>query len=319
MHDRRAPWALILAGGDGVRLQSLTRLVAGDPRPKQFCTLLAGETLLERTRRRVDLHIGIDRQVIAVTRSHEPHYRYLSDEVLPGRLLVQPENRDTAPAILYALLRIRHLAGDVPVAVFPSDHHVGDDELFVGYVRRALHVVEMRPALVALVGIEPSSPESDYGWIEPAPVSLSTSRHAFPVVRFVEKPSASEVRELIARGCLWNSFVMTGRVDTFLDLIARTVSDLFHAFDTIREVLGTPAEDAELARVYASLPKISFARHVLARARGHLVTVRARGVEWSDWGSPRRVVASMREMQADAPWLRGAEALGGERGMRETG
>jgi mannose-1-phosphate guanylyltransferase len=172
---------------------------------------------------------------------------------------------------------------------------------------------------VALIGIEPSSAESDYGWIEPAPVSLATARAAFPVVQFVEKPSASEGRELIARGCLWNSFVMTGRVDAFLDLIARAVPDLFHAFDTVRKALGTPAEDAELARVYASLPKISFARHVLARARARLVTVRARGVDWSDWGSPRRVVASLREMQADAPWLGRAEALGGERGMRDVG
>ena len=51
-----APWALILAGGDGTRLSALTRRITGDPRPKQFCPLLdGGETLLDRTRRRVDL------------------------------------------------------------------------------------------------------------------------------------------------------------------------------------------------------------------------------------------------------------------------
>ena len=122
-----APWAVILAGGDGVRLQPLTMMVAGDARPKQFCPLLGPETLLERTRRRVDLLVRFDRQVVAVSRPHEVHYRYLYGELMPGRLAVQPENRDTGPGILYALLRVKHLAGNVPVAVFPSDHYVDDD------------------------------------------------------------------------------------------------------------------------------------------------------------------------------------------------
>ena len=71
------PWALILAGGDGTRLRALTRRIAGDPRPKQFCPLLDGETLLDRTRRRVDLFTRPDRQVVIVTRPHEPYFRSL--------------------------------------------------------------------------------------------------------------------------------------------------------------------------------------------------------------------------------------------------
>ena len=67
----RAPWSLILAGGDGVRLRSLARAITGEARPKQFCALLDGETLLDRTRRRVDLLSRFDHQAIVVTRSHE--------------------------------------------------------------------------------------------------------------------------------------------------------------------------------------------------------------------------------------------------------
>jgi mannose-1-phosphate guanylyltransferase len=66
----RAPWSLILAGGDGVRLRSLTRAITGEARPKQFCPLLDGETLLEHTRRRVDRLSPFDHQAIVVTRSH---------------------------------------------------------------------------------------------------------------------------------------------------------------------------------------------------------------------------------------------------------
>jgi mannose-1-phosphate guanylyltransferase len=288
---------VILAGGDGVRLRPLTLLVAGDERPKQFCSLLDRETLLERTRRRVDLLVRFDRQVVAVSRPHEAYYRYLHDELLPGRLAVQPGNRDTGPGILCALLRVKHLAGNVPVAVFPSDHYVDDDRRLIGYVQRALEVVENRAALVALIGIEPSSPETDYGWIEPAPAALPTWPDVFPVRRFVEKPPASKVGKLIEQGCLWNSFVMGGWVDTWIELIARTAPQLYHAFDPVRRVLGLPQEAAVLERVYASLSPISFARQVLTRAAGRLVTVAARGLEWSDWGSPQRVLASLRAAQ----------------------
>lgn len=298
-----SPWAVILAGGDGVRLRSLTALVTGDARPKQFCPLVDGETLLDRTRRRVDLLVRFDRQVVAVSRPHETYYRYLIGELAPGRLAVQPENRDTGPGILYALLRLRRLAGDVPVALFPSDHYVADDQAFVRHVGAALDVVQRRSGLVVLIGIEPSSAEVDYGWIEPARVPLPTNPDVFPVRRFVEKPSASTARELVARGCLWNSFVMAGWVDTLLDLIRRTTPDLYRAFEPVRRACGGPDEEAILERVYAELPAIGFADRVLTRAAGCLVVLRAQGLQWSDWGSPRRVVASLRATNHEPHWL----------------
>src|SRR5438094_8018769 len=85
-----APWALILAGGDGTRSKPLTRAITGDPRPKQFCPLLDGETLLHRTRRRVDLLTGLDQQVVVVTRTHEPYHRALVADLTPDRLVAQP-------------------------------------------------------------------------------------------------------------------------------------------------------------------------------------------------------------------------------------
>src|SRR5438105_2860772 len=110
-----SPWSLILAGGDGVRLKSLTRAITGDPRPKQFCPLLDGETLLQRTRRRVDLLTRFDHQAVVVTRAHEEYYRPLLADLAPGRLVAQPDNRGTAAGLLYPLLRIGDLAGDAPL------------------------------------------------------------------------------------------------------------------------------------------------------------------------------------------------------------
>jgi len=301
-------WALILAGGDGTRLRSLTRRIAGDLRPKQFCPIVDDETLLDRTRRRVDLLMRFDHQIVVVTRTHEPYYTDLARDLAPGRLVIQPVNRGTGPGILYPLLRILNLAGDVPVAVFPSDHYVSDDLAFMGYAARALDVVAARGDLVVLLGIEAGTPETDYGWIEPqgSPLALD-GEPVFPVRRFWEKPSALLAQRLLARGCLWNSFVMLGRVRALLELLWRTTPELIVAFDPVRRALGTPGEAAAVEQVYGKLPSTSFSDRVLAPGPDRLVTMRVKGIDWSDWGNPERVLATVRRAGWRPPWLSGIE------------
>src|SRR5713101_6427420 len=122
----KLPWAVILAGGDGTRLRPLTQHLTGDARPKQFCRLFGGRTLLDQTRQRADLIIERDRQMVVVTRTHAPFWDDLARELPAGRLLAQPDNRGTAPAIMLAASAIRRLAGDAPLAILPSDHDVAD-------------------------------------------------------------------------------------------------------------------------------------------------------------------------------------------------
>jgi mannose-1-phosphate guanylyltransferase len=298
------PWALILAGGDGTRLRALTRQVAGMPCPKQFCPLLDGETLLDRTRRRVDLLARGDCQVVVVTRAHAPYYRSLVADLAPGRLVVQPRNRGTAPGILYPLLRIAELAGDVPVAVFPSDHFVDDDRLFVGAVSEAVTAVAARPERVVLLGIEATEVETEYGWIEPDDQSPAGEvAPVLPIRRFWEKPSAAVAGSLFTRGCLWNSFVMVGRVAAFLDLIAGGVPELLRAFEPLARARGAPREDAVARRIYARLPDLSFSERVLVPAAVRLGVLRVKGVQWSDWGNADRVVAAIRRTAWRPHWL----------------
>jgi mannose-1-phosphate guanylyltransferase len=298
------PWALILAGGDGIRLRALTTQIVGDGRPKQFCPLLDGESLLDRTRRRADLVARLDRQVVVVTRSHEPYYRELAGEIVPGRLVIQPENRGTGPGILYPLLRVLHLAGDVPVVVLPSDHYVSDDLAFMAYARSAVEVVRARPPAVVLLGIEPEWPETEYGWIEPRETPLDLhGEPVFPIRRFWEKPSPPAAESLLGRGCLWNSFVMVGSARGLLNLMSTYAPELTVAFDGVRRVLGTPAEADAVERLYAGLPSTNFSDRVLAQAPGHLVTMRVKGVDWSDWGNPQRVLATVRRSGWRPAWL----------------
>jgi len=300
-----APWTLILAGGDGTRLSALTRWITGDPRPKQFCPLLdRGETLLDRTRRRVDLLCRADHQVIVVTRTHEPYYRPLVMDLTPGRLVVQPSNRGTAPGLLYPLLRIAELAGDVPVAIFPSDHFVDDDLVFMSTVSSAVAAATQRPGLVILLGIEAATAETEYGWIEPGERPLPIDGEpVFPIRRFWEKPAPVLAGDLFSRACLWNSFVMVGHVAAFLDLIAAGTPRLLRAFGPVRRALGSTREAATADRVYATLPEVNFSERVLTPAVGRLGVVRVKGVEWSDWGNADRVFTTIRRSGLRPPWL----------------
>jgi mannose-1-phosphate guanylyltransferase len=301
------PWAVILAGGDGIRLRPLVQRLTGDTRPKQFCKLLGSETLLERTRGRADLVIRPDRQVVVVARAHETYYADLARELLPGRLLAQPQNRGTAPAILLGALAVRGLDGDAPIVVMPSDHDVGDEPAFMAAVSDAVDAVQGARDRVVLLGIEPRSPEPEYGWIHPQP---STGSDVSGIRRFWEKPSAALARRLLERGCLWNSFVMVGWATAFEALVADAVPELSFALRAVAPLLGTPEEAAALDCVYASLPPLGFSESVLARLPGRLAVLRVKDVGWCDLGNPERVLESARRRRGDGPtWLPGTAVI----------
>ena len=296
-------WAVVLAGGEGRRLLPLTSRLAGDARPKQFCAIGGAETLLERTRRRADLVCRLDRQIVVVNRRHEAHYRYLAQELAPGRLVIQPENRDTGPGIVYPLLRVAELAGEAPVVILPSDHYVSDDARFMEHVQEAVDLVRVLPETVVLLGIQATAPETDYGWIEADGTPLLPGEGAFRVRGFWEKPSPAMARWLFARGGLWNSFVIVGQVSRLLDLVEATAPELLGALEPLRRAFGSSREAAAVEAVYAVLPSINFSRSVLARAPDRFVTIPVRGVEWSDLGDPRRVVAMLQRTGQSVPWL----------------
>jgi hypothetical protein len=133
------PWGLILAGGDGIRLQALTRALTGAPIPKQYCRITGDRSLLEATLARIASVLPPARTLAIV--NHD-HLALATDQLraLPARnMLVQPRNCDTGPGLLFSLLRLRRRRpGDAIVAVFPSDHHVRDDRAFLAYLGRAL-------------------------------------------------------------------------------------------------------------------------------------------------------------------------------------
>lgn len=295
MPSTAKPWAVILAGGDGTRLRPLVQHLTGDARPKQFCRLFDGQTLLDQTRRRASLFIPAARQIVVVTRAHEPYYAELKQDLLPGRLVVQPQNRGTAPAIMLAALALCRLDGNAPMVVLPSDHDIADGRAFMGAVADASRAVEADRDAIVLLGIEARSAETEYGWIEPV---LDAGPGPSPIRRFWEKPSTAQARVLLRRGCLWNSFVMIGRVQAFL----RLMDWLPEIATEFGQAMGGPAEAEALDQAYELLPTIGFSERVLAQAPDRFSVLRVKDVGWNDLGNPRRAAESARRRGQVDSW-----------------
>jgi len=293
-------YCVILAGGDGSRLRSLTRCVSTDERPKQFCPFLFGCTPLQATRRRAARSFSFERTLFVVTRAHERFYTDQLADVASGQVLIQPSNRGTAPAILLSLLLLNRLDPEASVVFMPSDHHYLDEGLFLEGIQRAFEAVEGQARHAVLVGASPTHPEVGYGWIEPGtPLDAEGPGGLFRVKRFWEKPTLRVARILLNFGCLWNTFVMVGRVGAFLAMIRSASPQLYDEFQRHEAAPGQPSFEP----LYERLAPVDFSRDILSASTSELAVLDIGAVGWSDLGEPERVAKLIGQLDSQCSWL----------------
>jgi hypothetical protein len=131
-------WGIVLGRDDDERMQEVTQWLGGDNRPKQFCRLLSDYTLLEETRNRAERSMPPEQILYSVTQAERYYLPSLAGR--PGRRIVQPSNKGTAPAIFSALVPIAQIDPKAIVAVLPCDHYFSSERAFMTSVESAFGV-----------------------------------------------------------------------------------------------------------------------------------------------------------------------------------
>lgn len=288
------PWAVVLAGGEGSRLQSLTRLISGDDRPKQFCRFFGGRSLLQQTLARVSLNVGAGSTLCVVVRDHERYYGSELRAFAPWQVVAQPSNRGTAAAVAMALRRIAAVGGGPGVVgFFPSDHHYSNVRALQRTVSEAYRAAAEHPDRLFLVGAKATAPEVDYGWIEPGQRidgdGHAVEPRAFEIRRFWEKPATGIAQRLFERGCLWNTFILVGSTAAFGEALAASQPSFWARFAPLGRESRELESDAAAA-VYDEIEPVDFSRDVLQRLVQGLAVVPLASAGWTDLGRPARAL-----------------------------
>jgi len=276
---------VILCGGSGERLWPLSR----KSYPKQFLDLIGEGSLFQQAATRLGhgaaplVITGDDYRFIARQQSHEAG-------VGDAKVIIEPEGRNTAPAILAAAC---HLAGRDPqsiMLVMPSDHYIPDAKAFAAMAEEA--ATHLGKGQIICFGITPDRPETGYGYIR-----LGDGGGAItPVAAFTEKPDAELAEAFIEDGSyLWNAGIFMMRAGGLLDLAAKLQPEMLEA---VRRAVANSYSDLDFQRLdpaaWADVPADSFDYAFMEKAPQ--IGCMAFSGAWSDLGDWQAVA---REQEAD--------------------
>jgi mannose-1-phosphate guanylyltransferase len=288
-------WGIILAGGEGKRLQSFIRSRYGTDTPKQYCAFTGTRSMLRHTIDRVELLIHPERLMTIVTRDQ---FRYALDTLADrpsGTVIVQPCRRETGPAILYPLLHVYQRDPEAIVCIFPSDHFILNEQSFMEHIEFSSEFVAGNPQSIVLLGVHPQQPEGEYGWIVTDDnIIYNNAKRVNSISRFVEKPDVFTASQLYNQAGLWNTMVVVSKAKTLLTSFKIFTPTVYHAFWEIRDVLGTSLEAHVIEKVFLSLSPMNFSYSILENNPAGLCTVGVQGVYWSDWGNAARIQSDIR-------------------------
>ncbi len=262
--------SLILAGGFGTRLWPLSR----KDFPKQFAKIMGETSTYQQSLRRARLMAD---RIVVVTSNL---YKYLAigqaEEIgislEESDLILEPERRNTAPAIYYSLMRISERYGsDSVTLLLPSDHVISNDSELLKAYSKALAAVNLGRAV--LITVPPSRPEPGLGYVK---LGGELMEGVSEVRGFREKPEFDEAVRMLEEGnWAWNTLIMVFRTSLMMELMEKTlpgVTDPIRRFDDIEEA-------------YRYVQSIDVSSGTLSKVPERLAAVLSEGLGWSDLGS----------------------------------
>ena len=200
---------------------------------------------------------------------------------LRGRLLLEPEPRNTAPALCAAALVAKRADPQAIIVALPADHVIEDGGAFAASIARAIAAADR--GWLTILGVKPRHASSALGYIMPA-AAIDGLPQVHRVGRFIEKPQREIAESLVAAGALWNAGIVVARADTVIDAMRENEPAVLEAVERSLQTGGNKADDVQLnAREFAAAPSISFDKAVLERHEA--VAVVALDAVWRDVGT----------------------------------
>ena len=276
-------YPVILAGGSGTRFwpRSRRRLA------KQVLALDGKQTMIQSTVDRL-LPLSSDKDFWIVTNSFvSEEVRRQLPSIPPLQVLIEPEPRNTAPAIGLAAFLLERIDPSAIIGMFPADHVIGDEIKFRDVLGQAVDIAAQGENIVVM-GIQPTRAETGYGYIE---VGDKLGPDCFRVKRFTEKPNQEKAEEFLAEGSYyWNSGMFVWSAQTLANALREHFSESAPFLQKIAAAWGTPQFEKRYAELYSRCENISIDYAVLEprSAKGQnsskLFCLRA-DFGWNDLGS----------------------------------
>ncbi len=273
MTDRKNVYAVLLAGGTGTRLWPVSRELY----PKQLVQFIGHDSLVQSTIKRLSPVIDTDNVRIVCG---EKHFHEIARHIdmlgisSAGKIITEPCGRNTAPAILLAVLNIVKTSPDAVLFIFPADHVIRDIDLFHQKIKSAINLADK--GHIVTFGIQPNYPETGYGYIEG---DAALPEGALTIKRFLEKPDKKTAQKFVDAGnFFWNSGMFAFKASVIIDEIQTHMPELLSNMQTSLSV--KPSISLE---EYQMLPNISIDYAVMEKTQKGSVLPSDFG--WSDIGS----------------------------------
>lgn len=270
---------ILLCGGSGTRLWPLSR----KSYPKQFAKIMDDESLFQASARR----LTGDGFAAPMVLTGDP-FRFIVTEQLaaielaPSAILIEPEGRNTAPAILAAALFLEQQNPDALMLVAPSDHVISDAVAFRAAVQDA--VPRARSGDLVTFGITPTRPETGYGYLELAKGGAAGAAKLQKLARFIEKPDAVRAGEMLASGnFLWNAGIFLFTAATIRAAFEKHAPELVK---NVRAAVDSAQTDLGFTRLasepWSQVPDVSVDYAIMEKADN--LAVMPYTDDWSDLG-----------------------------------